>query len=107
MASIKDLRRMCESMTCKDCPFSDCHVFDLLNSYPGKDIDAMVDKWVSDHPIKTYAMDFFEKFPNAPKDSNGTPIACWKHIYGDENDCGSGGCIECWNQEIKTEKEKQ
>ena len=49
MASIKDLRRMCGSMTCKDCPFSDygvadCHVFDLLNDYPGKDIDAMVDK---------------------------------------------------------------
>ena len=46
-------------------------------------------------------MDFFEKFPNAPKDRNGAPIACWKHVYGNGNDCGPDGCIECWNQEMK------
>ena len=106
MATIKDLKRMCENMTCKDCPLSggdvnDCWVLQPPDSYPDEDIDAIVDKWVLEHPIKTYAMDFFEKFPNAPKDRNGAPIACWKHVYGNGNDCGPDGCSKCWNQEMK------
>ena len=106
MATIKDLKRMCENMTCKDCPLSggdvnDCWVLQPPDSYPDEDIDAIVDKWVLKHPAKTYAMDFFEKFPNAPKGRNGAPIACWKHVYGNGNDCGSGGCSKCWNQEMK------
>lgn len=24
-----------------------------------------------------------------------------KRLYGNGNDCGSGGCTECWNQEMK------
>ena len=63
--------------------------------------DELVDKWVSEHPVKTYAMDFFEKFLNAPRDSNGTPQACWRYIYGDGNNCGSGGCTECWKREME------
>ena len=108
MATIKDLTRMCKETKCKDCPLSgsdvnDCWVIQPPDSYPDEDIDAIVDKWVSEHPVKTYAMDLFEKFPNAPKDSNGAPIACWKHVYGDGNDCGSGGCTECWKREMKEE----
>lgn len=106
MATVKDLKRMCQNMKCEDCPLSSgdvssCLIMQMPALYSDKNIDAIVDKWVSGHPVKTYAMDFFEKFPNAPKDSNEAPIACWKHIYGDGNDCGSGGCIECWNQEMK------
>ena len=103
MATIKDLKRMCYSYKkCDDCPLNDMHCVDSVSTLPDS-TDEIVDDWVSEHPIKTYAMDFFEKFPNAPKVRNGVPLACWKHVYGNGNDCGSDGCIECWNQEIKTE----
>ena len=108
MANIKDLKRLCKSFEdiCDGCPLHNeidnvCLML-TLERLPNN-VDEIVDKWVEGHPVKTYAMDFFEKFPNAPKDRNGAPIACWKHVYGNENDCGSDGCIECWNQEIKTE----
>lgn len=29
------------------------------------------------HPQKTYEEDFFEKFPNAPRQKDGTPLVCW------------------------------
>lgn len=104
MASIKDLKRMCNTSECYKCDLlewceEDGRLFELPDA-----VDEIVDKWVAEHPVKTYAMDFFEKFPNAPKDSNGAPISCWKHIYGDGNDCGSGGCTECWNQPISEDR---
>ena len=103
MATIKDLKRMCDSYEkCDDCQLDYTRCGNSISALYDN-TDEIVDKWLSEHPIKTYAMDFFEKFPNAPKVRNGTPLACWKHIYGNGNDCGSDGCIECWHQEIKTE----
>lgn len=101
MASIKDLKRMCKSYDdCVDCPMSDerndckmrvpCDIPD--------NADEIVDKWVAEHPAKTYAQDFFEKFPNARKVDNGRPCSCRKNIYGDEQDCGQVGCYDCWNE---------
>jgi hypothetical protein len=126
MASIKDLKRMCKNMTCKDCQLSgsgvaDCWMYTLPDSYPDEDIDAIVDKWVEEHPatkesakehgfeteghhVKTYAMDFFEKFPNAYVDRYKTPKVCRVIIYG--NNCPKechivSSCYDCWNMEIK------
>lgn len=107
MATIKDLKRMCKSFkdNCDGCPLhNEINNFCLmltLERLPNN-ADEVVDKWVAEHPVKTYAMDFFEKFPNAQKDRNGAPMACWKHIYGGGNDC-VGNCIKCWNQEMKEE----
>lgn len=100
MASIKDLKRMCNTYTgCGVCPlFTECGA-----NPPGTfqdTADEIVDKWVSEHPVKTYAIDFFEKFPNAPKDSDGIPRICWKYVYGDGKYCGYGSCTECWNREM-------
>lgn len=112
MARIKDLKRMCKSFktSCYGCPFhnekdNDCLM--LMMDYLPDNADEIVDKWASEHPVKTYLQDFFEKFPNAPKGRNRIPIACWNHIYGDGiygggNDC-VGDCIKCWNQEMKEE----
>ena len=80
MATIKDLKRMCESyQDCNGCPlyFSCCG--GCIVDFPDN-ADEIVGKWILEHPVKTYAMDLFEKFPNAPKDRNGAPIACWKHV---------------------------
>lgn len=106
MATIKDLKRMCENMTCKDCPLSggdvnDCWVMQPPDSYPDEDIDEIVDKWIEEHPVKTYTMDFFEKFPNA-RTYKEIPTICLRDIHpelGDE--CYGKSCLECWNREMK------
>lgn len=102
MASIKDLKRMCKGTAlCRDCPL---HDVDMCNpEFLPDNIDEIVDKWVQEHPVKTYAMDFFEKFPNAPRDSDGAPKTCWRHVYGGGKYCSSNTCTECWNQEMKNE----
>lgn len=102
MAQIKDLKRMCGFYEdCTECgvykAFETCGVCFLPDS-----LDEIVDKWVKEHPAKTYAMDFFEKFPNALK-YNNRPAYCRASIYGDELECIEGGCDECWNQEMKGE----
>ena len=107
MATIKDLKRMCNSYNnCMGCPFFvkeiKCEIYMVPQLLPNN-ADEIVDEWVEEHPIKTYMQDFFEKFPNAPKDRNGAPIACWKHVYGNGNGCGFDDCIECWTQEMKEE----
>ena len=90
-------------MNCEDCP-----LFSLNNGrgipcremeikFPENDV-RIVEKWVKEHPLKTYAQDFFEKFPNAPRDRKGLPILCKKKIYGGE--CSSK-CTNCWNLKME------
>lgn len=104
MASIKDLKRMCEMQeNCTtDCPLSRENASCLPESLPDN-ADEIVDKWVQKHPVKkTYAMDFFEKFPNASRNGYGVPKVCLKHVYGDGTHCSfSYSCTECWNKEMK------
>lgn len=103
MAQIKDLKRMCEYYSdCEDCPlYVNCSRPDNFSD----DTDEIVDEWVKEHPVKTYAMDFFEKFPNAPKNSDGTPDVCIRCIYSEfdkpDYDCVNVSCEKCWNQEMK------
>lgn len=102
MASIKNFKRMCNNHPkCENCPMSryQCAPGDLPDN-----ADEIVDKWVAEHHVKTYAMDFFEKFPDAPKNINGAPKACWQNVYGDGQYCGYGGynmCADCWNREME------
>lgn len=61
-----------------------------------------VQKWSDEHPKKTYAQDFFEKFPDAPKDESAKgkcPVACRRGIYGGE--CTNIECDECWNEPME------
>lgn len=110
MASIKDLKRMCRTYDeCKDCPLSTaCNGF-APNRFQDT-IDEIVDKWVAEHLVKTYAMDFFEKFPNAKTSEEGIPVTrgfniCRKELYSDELPCVCirycGDCTRCWEQEMK------
>ena len=105
MATIKDLKRMCKSYSCADCPL-DCNIVFRLDKLPDN-ADKIVDEWVKEHSIKTYAMDFFERFPNAPKEYDGIPVPCITGIYGDDKhlkECaveGNLNCFDCWNREMK------
>lgn len=100
MARLKDLKRMCKAYdACIYCPMSKAGC-SPNNFYDNA--DEIVDKWVSEHPVKTYAMDFFEKFPNAAKGSNRTPEVCWALVYGDGKHCPDRkDCEECWKREIQ------
>lgn len=94
---------------CQNCPLNRrlngadkyCGQLELL--YPEKAI-AIVQKWSDEHPQKTYKDDFFEKFPNAPKDANKTPKTCRANIYNiscsrSRIECSSRiGCDKCWNE---------
>lgn len=99
MAQIKDLKRMCEYYSdCEDCPlYINCTRPDNFSD----DTDEIVDNWVKEHPVKTYAMDFFEKFPNAPKGRVGEPKTCVNNIYGIDINCSEIDCVDCWKQEMK------
>lgn len=104
MASIKDLKRMCESYGdyCTSCPLHELKKLCAPNTI-ADNADEIVDKWVSEHPTKTYAMDFFSKFPDAQrKATTGIPIPCIRVIYSEfyDRECPKGGCYECWNREM-------
>lgn len=108
MASIKDLKKMCDSTPkCSTCPLYDVNNFICRLGAPHKNCpdnaDEIVDKWVAEHPIKTYAMDFFEKYPNASRMQNGkTPNACVKDLYGIASfNCLMDTCENCWNREME------
>ena len=67
----------------------------------------IVQKWSNEHSQKTYMQDFFEKFPKAQLDSDGTPFVCRKRIYGgecqkdEECDDYTGTCENCWNEPME------
>lgn len=104
MASIKDLKRMCDTYKdCHECPLNDTCGGDSVSALPDN-ADEIIDKWVSEHPIKTYLQDFFEKFPNARRNSEGVPEVCPQPIYPElANEC-LNNCFDCWTQEMKEEK---
>ena len=107
MASIKDLKRMCKAYDrCIYCPISDendnCIIQRVPEGIPDN-ADEIIDKWVQEHPTKAYAIDFFEKFPNAGKRDDGTPRSCRANIYGEVLNCEGGNCYKCWNEEMKEE----
>ena len=87
-------------INCENCPLSSFNngkgitCRELEVKFPECDIE-IVEKWAKEHLPKTYSQDFLEKFPNAPKDINGIPIACKKSIYGGRCD---HNCPDCWNE---------
>lgn len=80
MANIKDLKRMCkEHHYCIGCPIfylEGCMLYRLPSN-----IDEIIDKWVAEHPAKTYAHDFLKKFPNAELDSIAVPKVIQFNAY--------------------------
>lgn len=113
MPSVKDFVRMCRSNQnegyCKTtCPFFYCREDDnciMYITHYTEEAEKIIDKWVSEHPIKTYADDFFKKFPKAGKFDDGTPYdICVNSVYGTDFPCDES-CKDCWNAECKEEEE--
>ena len=111
-----ELQRLCDSRTrCVNdeankgqCPMlGRCE--DALTKISIEDATKLVEiiqKWSDEHPKKTYAQDFFEKFPKAQSYSDGSPVVCRKIIYGEirppfKNCHYTGACYKCWNEPME------
>ena len=112
-----ELKRLCDSRTActadaankEQCPL---HGFCRQSlAIRAEEIITAVEnlqKWSDEHPKKTYAQDFFEKFPKAQSNSDGTPFVCRKRIYGGIRstleDCDyTGACYRCWSEPLNDE----
>lgn len=99
----KELKRMCKSLECKDCPIcgSDgkCRV---LNPGNIGEVVPIVEKWSKEHPQKTRLDDFKKKYPNASLDAHGFPDFCCAKL-GYVRNCGETTCEECWNMPLEDE----
>lgn len=106
----KEFARMCKDYEyCADCPLDkweretnlSCRDVRLSDKHIRERID-IVEKWSKEHPPKTMAQDFFEKFPNAPKNTIGIPRVC-PHHCGYCKECVSYemSCFECWNRPLE------
>ena len=109
---------LCSSrLTCKAVAHDEqCPLYDFCSlthskicAKDAKKAIEILQKWSNEHPKKTYAQDFFEKFPKAPKDKSAKseyPDACRNLIYGggcpkieSRIDC----CYKCWNEPLNDE----
>ena len=99
----KELKRMCQSLGCKDCPIrgsnGKCRV---LNPGNIGEVVPIVKKWSKEHPQKTRLDDFKEKYPNASPGAHGLPDFCCAKL-GYVCNCGKTTCEECWNMPLEEE----
>lgn len=114
---LHELKRLCDSRDeCvadtankEQCPmFGVCRLtYSKICAEDIKTAIETVQKWSNEHPKKTYAQDFFEKFPKAQSNSDGTPLfVCRKRIYGGlqpkSEECDyTGACKNCWNKPME------
>ena len=113
-----EAKRLCDSRTACEADAANkerCPVFEVcyrqLTKICAEDAIKAVEnlqKWSDEHPKKTYAQDFFEKFPKAQSNSDGTPFVCRKRIYGGIRstleDCDyTGACYRCWSEPLNDE----
>lgn len=75
------------SISCQDCGLNynntrniSCSSFE--KAYPEEAV-AIVEKWSEEHPLKTRAQVFFEKFPDAKtsREDSISPSCCVERIY--------------------------
>ena len=103
------LRRTCGAIAHDEqCPLHGFCEITYSKIYAEDAIKAVenLQKWSDEHSKKTYAQDFFEKFPKAQSGSDGTPFVCREEIYGRARpkfeDCGyMGTCENCWNEPME------
>lgn len=100
---LAEFKRMCK--TYQGC--AGCRAIGICN-YMGMESDAqrqelvdIVEQWSKDHPKKTRLQDFLEKYPNAPLEADGTPIACCETLGYCKDCCLRPNCVKCWNEALE------
>lgn len=105
---LSDAQRMCKSVPCADCKLSSfCYTnYDISKKELHRFVKE-VGKWAIEHPRKTYAQDFFKKFPEAKPDKEGVPRMCRANCYGGScqhspvSEVSRVPCKACWNEEME------
>ena len=108
-----DSRAACEAVVPngEQCPlFEFCeHTLTTIRAEEAIKAIEILQKWSNEHLKKTYAQDFFEKFPKAQGCADGSPFVCRKRIYGGKissryDTCDyAGACQNCWNEPLNDE----
>lgn len=105
---LSDAQRMCKAVSCVDCKCSSfCYIEYGISKEELHRFVKEVSKWAAEHPLKTYAQDFFEKFPEAKPDKEGVPRMCRANCYGGScqhspvSEVGRAPCKACWNEEME------
>lgn len=99
MKFLKDAQRMCRAVGCTDCKCSSsfCYINYNISEEENYRFVKEVGKWAMEHPRKTYAQDFLEKFPNARIGDDGLPEVCRMEVYGTRCLSMTGDmCTMCW-----------
>lgn len=107
--AVRIWKRMCDSIEngdCSECPLNEASnriCYNWVRKCPDE-AEAILAKWAAEHPEKTIADDFFEKFPKAPRDDTNNPYPCAK-------DCGYSkppyckrvpvNCDSCWRRPLE------
>lgn len=115
---IKEYRRMCKKYvlmdTCgedcsNECPLYGGYCDVTYENLEANYIVSKVEQWSQAHPQKTMMQDFFEKFPNALKEENDTPLNICPSYCGYTNepndltvcDKFNNNCLKCWSRPLE------
>ena len=86
-----------------ECAFYGKHCNLACDDIDAKEAVSKVEQWSQSHPQKTMMDDFFEKFPNAPKDEDNNPELCPYQLgyeLEEQKLCKDKlfDCKTCWNR---------
>ena len=76
-----------EQEKCRECPFS-AICLDSHEELKDGEIDDMIAAAAALPDGRTYAARFFDAFPDAEREEDGTPVVCRNDIFGE----GAGVC---------------
>lgn len=102
------VQKECYRHACCNCAFhgacirtSNCKGYEEI-------VDEAIKRAKKLNHVKTYADDFFEKFPNAIKKAVGEPRTCRDLVYGTKYAyCGANQCSNCWNEPYMNQNEEE
>ena len=99
---MRQWNRMCDSTKyCGRCELDKMARPTVCVSYAlgnAEKVEEVVMSWAAEHPEKTMKDVLFEKFPNAEKYPDGTPVICATDVGFDEPvSCGML-CSKCWSR---------
>ena len=106
---LKEVKRMCSSIDCSDCPISpinnstglSCWAFSKSSPQTAVNI---IEEWSQENPAKTRLQDFLEKYPKAHLCKNGFPPFRPAALgYCGESICSNCKIldVDCWNMPLE------
>lgn len=103
---LEEFDRMCvyyKDKICRGCPREGSP--NCIIAAMGKEDRAKlirdVEQWSKEHPQRTRLQDFKEKYPNAPKGTDGLPRDCCTNLgYCKSCPNAEGDCDACWNMPV-------